>query len=279
MCRLYGFRATHPTRVECELIEAQNSMIRQSRADSRGLVNDDGWGIGYIEDGRLTCRREVGPASGSADYRRDAARIRSTTVLAHVRRATLGGPSLENTHPFRHDDGMLIHNGHVGGFQELRGRFLEAMCDENRRAIRGSTDSEHVFQLLMSRRSERPDATLTALLRDTVADVVEWSHQVAPGAEVALNLLWVAGGELAGSRLGRSLWSLERTEPHRCGECGRLHPDPDLLPAGEEYRAVVLASERITDEEWRRVPEPSVFRVTGETSLEIQPMENEPLQS
>ncbi len=44
MCRLYGFRDTDPTLVECSLVEPQNALLRQSEKDSRGLANPDGWG-------------------------------------------------------------------------------------------------------------------------------------------------------------------------------------------------------------------------------------------
>lgn len=74
-------------------------------------------------------------------------------------------------------------------------------------------------------------------------------------------------GELVGSRLRRSLWSLERSEPVECDICGDVHAQP---PEKEAYRVVVVASERITDEDWfglslpdstRRVCAVSFFRL------------------
>ena len=37
MCRLYGFRATEPTRLECALVRAQNSLVVQSRGGVYGM--------------------------------------------------------------------------------------------------------------------------------------------------------------------------------------------------------------------------------------------------
>src|ERR687897_3268653 len=45
MCRLYGFRATEPTTVECTLVSAQNALIVQSQRDQEGRSNAHGWGV------------------------------------------------------------------------------------------------------------------------------------------------------------------------------------------------------------------------------------------
>ncbi|MDP2498064.1 MAG: class II glutamine amidotransferase [Candidatus Palauibacterales bacterium] len=295
MCRLYGFRATHPTRVQCELIEAQNSLMRQSRRDGRGLGNMDGWGLGTVRDGTLRCEREVGPAYESEEYRRDAARVDATTVLAHVRRATVGDPREVNTHPFRREGSLLAHNGHVPAFDRVRPRILERMAPELERGIRGTTDSEHVFHLLLSRLRDRvepaadepvaeagPGAEAMAdVLHGTIGELREWCGEAVGEADgiprgpdghrldrLALNLLWTAGHSLAGSRFGRSLWYVEREGAHRCEVCGEQHPDPE--PDG--YRSVVVASERITDENWQEVPESSVFFVDDRMRLRTRPL-------
>ena len=269
MCRLFGMRATHPTKIDCGLLEAQNALIRQSVEDERGLVNDEGWGIGYVRDGRLHCEREVGPASESEEYRRDASEVAATTVLAHVRRATVGGATRENTHPFRHGRSMLAHNGHIGAFDRVRGAMLAEMRPDDRDAIAGTTDSEHFFHLLLSRRARQPDTPLVEVLRDTIRDVAGMVRAADPDVEAALNVLWTVDEELVGSRLGRSLWYLERDGPHRCERCGDRHPDPERVDP-EDYRAALVASERITDEDWREVPEGTVFRLDGELRFRFE---------
>lgn len=294
MCRLYGFRATHPTGVECELIASQNSLMRQSRRDERGLDSPDGWGIGTVRDGTVRCERQVGPAHESAEFRQGAGSAEATTVLAHVRRATVGRLREENTHPFRHGRSMLAHNGHVPGFEEVRPRMLEEIDRDLRERIAGSTDSEHIFFLLLSRLRERlgrgevgaaadaPPEAMRAVLRRAVLDLEEWCEEVAPSGpdvprdaegnrldRVALNVLWTMGDRLVGSRLGRSLWRLERDGAHRCEVCGELHPEPE--PDG--YRSTVVASERLTGgEDWREVPESSVFLVDEGMQVEAEPL-------
>lgn len=272
MCRLYGMRATHPTNVSCELLDAQNALIRQSVEDERGLVNDDGWGIGMLVGDELRCQREVGPAADSEEYRRDAASAHATLVMAHVRRATVGGATVANTHPFRKGRSLMAHNGHIGAFDEVGPVLLEELSEEERDAIRGTTDSEAFFQLLLSRWRRNPETPKRRILRDAIRDVRRMAREADPEAEVALNVLWSVEDELVGSRLGRSLFHLRREEPHRCGDCGEPHPDPDSIPQGERYASVEVASEPITGEDWTAVPEGSVFRLTEELDFEFEPI-------
>jgi len=289
MCRLYGLQATHPTRPACELLEAQNALIQQSRQDARGLSNPHGWGMGHVVDGTTTCFRQVKPATESPDYREEALETEGTTVLAHVRRATVGDPKHANTHPFRHGPALLIHNGHVPAFDEVRPRLLDRLSEERRKFIRGSTDSEHVFGLLLQVRDDHPDASLQAVTRRAVQQVQSWVRDVSDEATAAptdadfetrshdelvdvlgLNLLWTDGDTLGGARLNRTLWAHERTQPPTCSVCERPHATP---PENDDYRATTLASERLTDEDWRPIPNGSVFRVDADGTLHLDALE------
>jgi glutamine amidotransferase len=261
-------RATHPTRVECELVEAQNSLIRQSEEDQRGLSNPHGWGIGlYSSDAIMECRRQVEPADESELYRQRAMEVEATTVIAHVRRATVGQPRHENTHPFRWERAMLAHNGHIEHFDAVRERLLTELSPERREAIAGTTDSEHFFHLVLDQIADGISPTERALSR-AVERVLEWSR----GAEAALNTLLMIDGELSGTRRGRSLWVLERGL-HRCTVCGEYHAHP---PEDEEYRAVEFASEQLTDEDWRPVPEGCAFRVDDQLQVHYRDLPASP---
>ena len=292
MCRLYALQATHPTRAACELLAAQNALLDQSARDTRGLSNPHGWGLASVVDGTARSVRQVEPADESRRYREQALRIEGTTLLAHVRRATVGDPSYDNTHPFRRDAAFLIHNGHIPAFAAVRPRLLDRLADRHRRTIRGTTDSEHVFALLLQLRDEHPEAPLHEVTRRAVRLVQRWCR-AAPAdvhADVsavpfddrdtvddtllhrtlALNLLWTDGDGLGGARMNRALWARRRTAAYECPVCGEDHTD---APPSAPYRATVLASERITDEDWTPVPNGSVFHVADDGRLDHYPLD------
>ena len=150
MCRLYGFRATEPTKIECTLVHAQNALIVQSYRDHSGTSHLSGWGLALYHGGRLQAVRQAKAAVDDSGFRRAAGRAYSETVLAHVRRATVGRVALENTHPFCHGRWAFVHNGTLKHFDELRPKMLAMMTPQHRAAIQGETDSEHIFHMLLS---------------------------------------------------------------------------------------------------------------------------------
>jgi len=289
MCRLYGLQATHPTEVDCALLDAHNALIAQSKQDARGLSNPHGWGMGHIANGTTSCFRQVHPAFESQGYRKKAAHIEGTTILAHVRRATVGDPKQANTHPFRHGPALLAHNGHVPAFEAIRPHLLDRLSDKYQGIIHGDTDSEHIFALLLQLLKETPGAPLHVVTRDAVTLVQSWveaAHstvetgpisadvEALPHAEhgpvLGLNLLWTDGDTLAGVRLNRTLWSLRRQSVPSCSVCGSPLADP---PDGDDYASTVFASERLTDDDWTEVPNGAVFSVSTDGTLTLESLD------
>lgn len=270
MCRLYGFHSTAERKVECELIIAQNALIRQSERDQLGEANAHGWGLTAYTNGRPTTRKEPLPAHESEDFRWAAGEMRSSHVIAHIRRATHGVVSEENTHPFTHDRWALAHNGHVDGFEHVRSNMFDRMDGEAEHRIEGQTDSEHIFHFLLSESANRPDDPFIEIMRDGLCDIRTWSREAAPDGEAALNLIISDGRDMWGSRCGRSLWYVKRSDVHVCDACGERHLEID---AGDEYRAVDIASERITEsEEWLEMPDEHLFHVAADCKMTIRPM-------
>ncbi|MDJ0945144.1 MAG: class II glutamine amidotransferase [Kiloniellales bacterium] len=269
MCRLYGFRATEESKVECTLVHAQNALMVQSLEDLKGYTHAHGWGVAAYEDHRPLVEKEAWAAYHGEHFHRAAARIYARTVLAHVRRATVGLAIPDNTHPFVHETIAFAHNGTVPHFDALRPRFLNAMSDPQRAALRGTTDSEHVFRLLMTLRSRSPDLTLAELLRQGARLVFDWCQARDPAAKIGLNLLMTDGAEIAGTRIGRGLFYVERDGVYDCEICG--FPHIHHVPS-RDYRAVVVASEPITRETWQEVPADSLIRITPQAELVIQPL-------
>lgn len=111
---------------------------------ARGGATDhhqDGWGIAFFEGRGVRVFLDPAPSAHSPiaalvkHYP-----IRSLNVIAHIRKATQGTVSLENTHPFQRElwgqQWIFAHNGNLINFvPTLTGRFLPV----------GNTDSERAF--------------------------------------------------------------------------------------------------------------------------------------
>jgi len=269
MCRLYGFRATEPTRVECSLVHAQNALMAQSREDREGLTHGHGWGVAEHPNGIPFVEKQAWAAYHGEHFKKTAARVYAKTVIAHIRRATVGAPSIENTHPFVHGAWLFAHNGTVRNFDRVRERMLPALDPLHRSEIRGTTDSEHVFRYLLTLWQRNPQVPLLETLRIGLGQLIAWSRGVDPDAAVSLNILLTDGETMVGSRLGRTLWYVERDGIIECEICGKTHVHHD---AKRTYRAVEIASEPITGEHWLQVPDATVFSVDPDMRLRIEPL-------
>ena len=270
MCRLYEFRSNSLRKVECELIQSQNSLLAQSQHDERGQANPHGWGMAAYVGALPSVSRQAEAASESADFRSEAAQIYSCNVMAHVRRATIGKVETVNTHPFMHEEWTFSHNGNLGAFESLQPRLLDLMGEAHRNAIQGDTDSEHVFHWLLSRIEREPAASLISTIRSSVQELLGWSQIEDANAEFALNIILTKADRSVGCRLGRSLWYVERDLVHPCEVCdGVIHVKPGTM--SKPYRSIVVASERITkNEEWTSVPERTLFEISDNISLKLE---------
>lgn len=270
MCRLYAMTANEPTRVECGLVRSQNALMAQSRSDREGVMHGHGWGVADYPDGVPVIEKQTWAAFEGEHFTKAASKVYAHTVVAHVRRATVGPVSVENTHPFSHGRWIFAHNGTLPGFEEVRFKLLEHMDPLHRSEIRGQTDSEHVFRYLLSLFLRHPEAGLHDTVRRGLDQVVSWCSEAAPDRKTGLNIVLTDGEHLVGSRLNRSLYHLRRTDLHVCRICGKTHVHHDPK---QPYRAVEVASEPVTaDEVWVEVPNGVVYRVTPDFDLEMQPL-------
>jgi predicted glutamine amidotransferase len=209
MCRVFGCVSADPVSIRHELLEAENPMIRQSEE------HDSGWGMAVYErpDGaepRLV--RFPHAAHSDGEFVR-ATELRGRIFNAHVRRATMGGLTPENTHPFCLGNYSFCHNGTVLEYPRLLG--------PNVRPPHGDTDSEHLFNLLMC---EYDPADPVGGLRRTMLAAAERSPFSA------LNFLFSDGERLYAYRLG--IFDL-----HWLARPGQL----------------LVASEKVTEEKWHTV--------------------------
>ena len=101
MCRLFGLIARRPVKITFPLLDAAESLRRQS------LLNPDGWGVGYYAGGHAVVRKQPEAAHGSPGFSRVAEHARSHLFVAHVRLRTAGGINLANTHPFSYGGWIL----------------------------------------------------------------------------------------------------------------------------------------------------------------------------
>lgn len=148
MCELFAMSSDQPVRLRYRLSEFATH-------GGGCFANGDGWGVVFTQARDAYLFKEPSAACDSPLEQmvaRDAPPSR--LVMAHVRRATAGEPSLCNTHPFRRTiAGQVRHFAHNGNFPALKDHYQDSEAAEN---CVGGTDSELAFLLLLERLARLP---------------------------------------------------------------------------------------------------------------------------
>jgi glutamine amidotransferase len=259
MCRLFGMSAgTEPLRATFWLLEAPDSLAQQSRH------NPDGYGIAtFRPDGSPEIDKRPAAAYEDDLYAREAKELHSPTFVAHVRYASTGGLTLENTHPFEQRGRVFAHNGVIGGLDAL-----EAQLGEYRTLVHGETDSERFFALI-TREIEGAAGDVAA----GIASAARWVAEQLP--VFSLNCIVATSS---------AVWALRYPETHPLlllervvgGPSGRRHLDAASPHGTVRVRAgelrtrpsVIFASEQMDEDAgWRTLDSGELVYVDRELNV------------
>lgn len=263
MCELFAMSSRTPTGISFSLEEFANNGARLRH-------NRDGWGIAFARDREAVVVKEPKPASDSAWVRFIAEQsIATTTALAHVRFATRGEHTMENTHPFRRTLGARIHlfahNGTLPGIEET--------VDWSAMIYRpiGETDSELVFCVLLSRLSSLYTGRTIPSLKtrfDVFSGLCADVKAIGPS-----NFLYFDGDALfahADKRVYEESGELTAPKPpglHIKQNCNCASREDITCPGLKVSRAardtVLLASVPLQQQGWEPLPEGTVLAVKG----------------
>ncbi|MFI8521144.1 ergothioneine biosynthesis protein EgtC [Streptomyces sp. NPDC085481] len=233
MCRHLAFLG-EPVALGELLVRPPHSLERQAwapRGQTSGVVNADGFGVGWYADGDpVPARyRRAGPVWGDLSFADLARVVRTRAALAAVRGATRPGADGEAAAaPFAADRWLFSHNGAVPGWPGSLAGVAATLPAAELLGLEARTDSALVWALVLHR-LRAGDAPERALA-DTVREVAE----ADPGSR--LNLLLTDGATITATAWGNSLWCLT---------------GPD--------RAVVASEPYDDDPRWRAVPDRTVL--------------------
>jgi len=261
MCELLAISSRLPTTVGLSL----EQLARRGGAEG---PHRDGWGVAYYAGRDALLLREPGAASESHLVRHiEQHGPPSELVVSHIRLATRGERSLQNTQPFMRELGghthVFAHNGELDGMMpqpgDARARFQPV----------GDTDSELAFCRLLGR--------VTTLWMD--------SHEMLPTVEARLDLVAEFAAELRASGIANFLYADSDTlfiHAHRRTPPGTVEVQPglyvlerccrkavpDLSGSGVTLTTVrqaltLVASVPLTGEAWRPLAEGEVLAIKG----------------
>ena len=268
MCRFVAYLGT-PILVDEIIVKPSNSLIHQSydALESSMKVNGDGFGLGWYDKsirGEPGLFRSISPAWNDPNLLYNASFIRTKCFFAHVRAATIGGISLENTHPFHFEENLLMHNGGIEDFEAIKKDVIELLDDVAFNWIKGQSDTQYIFALFMThlkiirgKKEYAPAVELVEALRRTFRDIEILKSEKGLTSNGIFNIVMTDGNRMLATRYStfpeqgtRTLYYTEKLSTYTYE--GVLH----TIEAHEARTATLVASEKLNHSDvWKPVPQ------------------------
>jgi glutamine amidotransferase len=265
MCRFVAYLGKEPLILSELLLKPENSLVQQSRHAKQALtdVNADGFGIGWYNheiDGMPGMYKSIQPAWNDYNLKHIIRQLRSTCFVGHVRHSTVGDVTTFNCHPFSYKNYLFVHNGTIHRFNAIKRELRRTLADESFDLIKGNTDTEHFFALLMDTfiqdlSTGSLDEMVSAML-DVINSIATFKIEAGTEDLTRLNTVFTDGKKLIATRyISESIESA--LSLHYCEK---------------KSGGVIIASEPLTDyaDEWQEVPSNHLLLVDESLTVSLR---------
>lgn len=283
MCRLVAYLG-HDVLLEDILVKPMNSIVMQSLHARETTIptNGDGFGIGWYVPSISPIPAlftSISPAWSDRNLLNLTAKIKSNAFFAHVRAASFGGVTHYNCHPFVFKEWMLMHNGGIANFINIKRHLRHLLDDDMYHWVKGDTDSEHLLALIFQLAKNRDLSQL-----ETVADVLEEAFSTIANLldrygqtdePSYFNLCLTDGKRLLVSRYVRPKHKIALSLHYALGSRFVIkHGHYHMLQEAGEKNCLLVASEKLTrfNAEWHDIPHNKLMLVDIDKRLSYRPL-------
>ncbi|MDO9378536.1 MAG: class II glutamine amidotransferase [Nocardioidaceae bacterium] len=226
------------------LLEPGNSLINQTLDPERHpLLQLAGWGFGawsehLLEPSRPLIYRRPTAAFYDDNVQKMVPSLRASTLLAHVRAADYNAAAVvtdENCHPFSYEGTpwIIAQNGDLPNWRVLQRELLPHCEDRYLEQMRGTTDTEFLYVLLLSLLEGDGDDDVQRAFETMLGLLVAAMEKLDLVELTKLKMALVAPNRIIGVNVGS-------------GHQGETHPEGDwreLLKSGpgtDDYALAML---------------------------------------
>lgn len=246
MARLIGYMANRADRLR-DAFQHERAAISGLPADQRGA-----WGIGFYQGDEVLHKKQPAPNGEPVEWTTIAENLKTDCAIAHVRQATVGGFSVDNTHPFRLRQWLFAHVGTIARFDDIQAQLRADLPDFLQRNIRGASDSELFFHLILAglhgRNQLEAAAPSDQIMLESIGDAVRTIDKlVGDGRSTTmLNMILCNGRAMYALRRGGAFGYVERKELRDPREPAGERPRPGS--PGLSYVMLVAGGQAVPTE-------------------------------
>ena len=283
MCRLFGFRSVINSQVHDSLVHADNALELQSSD------HPDGWGVSYYVGTSPHIIKSEQTALDDSIFKRVSGVVSSQTVLAHIRKATLGSINILNTHPFQFGNWTFAHNGNIKNFDNIKSKIVDEIKPEFRRFVLGSTDSEIIFYFLLSALSDdinlhEPHVKIKPVFKILSNAIKELTQIIgalnfdesAPPTESFITFILTNGEVMVGFNGGKKLYY--STYKNRCSErdtCPSFSKECEAATTSGYINHLIFSSEPLSGENvWDEMQDNQMIGVDARMKILISKIDD-----
>ena len=267
MCRFIAYLGKKPIIINQILGKTDNSLINQSRQaqESRHKVNADGVGMGWYNHAineKPALFKSIQPAWNDHNLNYIASKIQSTCFIGHIRASTVGDVSFFNCHPFAFKQFLFAHNGTIINFGSIKRHILGLLSDELFSSIKGQTDSECFFALLMNTLHQKHHSHVTlddfaTAMQEAINSLHKVQTQHLHPHLSYLNIVLTDGHQLIATRYAADNKKTPLSLYYTVGDYVKEKRGHGMMHSSAPPQgAILVASEPLTDyaSEWQEVP-------------------------
>ena len=265
MCRFVSYIGKDPLLIGDLLIRPENSLIKQSKNATKDQykLNADGFGVAWYDhavSNKPAIFKSIKPAWNDNNLIHLSNIVKSKCFIAHIRASTIGDVAERNCHPFLYKEYTMAHNGNIDNFNDIRRLLYVQLSDEFFLSIKGNTDSECLFFLIMEYVHAGSGMSLAAATRKAFKWIIEAQKAQGKDDYSRLNIVISNGDEILATRFvtkGNKAFSLSYSI--------------------ESDNSLVISSEPLDDHfaEWSDVPVNHYIRVEKDLkNIEINSLED-----
>jgi glutamine amidotransferase len=303
MCRALAYLG-QPVLLDNLLYQPDSALVKQSFMPKMlHLLNLAGFGMKAWDRGSPDPHKPYSYASTALpvfdrNLKALAEKIRPTCVLGHVRGVAYNTEveiSLQNVHPFQFPGVRLAlaHNGDLARFSEMKPHLLDSMRPEITNLIRGTTDSEWIYALIVSQLADPRGAgaadDLVRAVDQAFAIIRKVRAQLGIATSSSVNLFLTTGEQIAAVRYCFDFGCYKTEDPAKVHEAnltflslwytsgseyGYHDGEWKMTGGADTADSIMIASEPLTRDTttWLEVPEYSMIYAdtrSGRPTVEI----------
>ena len=212
MCRVLAYLGPE-TPLENLLLKPENSLINQALDPERHPeLQLAGWGFGIWGEHLLKPEEPfIYRRPMAAFYDDNASRmipsLQASTMLAHVRAAAYDSKVVmvdENCHPFSFEETpwIVAQNGYLPNWQLLQRELLQYCEDRYLKQMRGNTDTEFIYVLLLSLLEGDSNEDVQRAIEKLIELIAQAMKNLDLGALTKLKMALVSDGRIIGINVG-----------------------------------------------------------------------------